>query len=151
MAWAVLVAGTACAGLSLIVPWVYYGSFAFSVGDLPGWPAYLVAEAVALGGAAVRVSGRWRAARTESATVVAAAVAAGVALWLMSRHGDASLFFDSVVPLVLPMIGPGGVAGLVGALAAGAVAVATTRREAAVSRPPTTRQPGRGGPGWRWR
>ncbi|MDI6099820.1 hypothetical protein QLQ12_14555 [Actinoplanes sp. NEAU-A12] len=129
-AWVTAAAAVVCAGLSLVLPWAHYGGITFSVLSIPGWPVYVAAQSAAAGCAVIHLSGSMRAARPGLLAVLSALVAAGVTGWLISRYNDASLFFDAVVPMVRPRPGLGGAVGLLGALAAGAVAAVPARRDA---------------------
>ena len=109
--------------LAVTLPWARYGDTSFTPDHFPGWPIYVVAAVLLHGCVAVMLLSR--SARRPAAALFTGLLAVGVAgfaLWMASRYDESGLFFTSVVPMVMPMPGPGGAIAVVAALASGTVA-----------------------------
>ncbi|MFI6760962.1 hypothetical protein ACIBF5_17685 [Micromonospora sp. NPDC050417] len=131
-------AATGVAGSALsvaVLPWAVYGRFDIHLTRFPGWQFYVV-SVLALHGCVAWALFVPAGRRSVVPLVVGAAsafVAAGSAMVLAFRYDDASALFPGVVPMVLPMPGPGPVAALLG-IVAGIGAVLASRDRTASPR-----------------
>lgn len=151
---AVGAAGNLLAIVSL--PWSAYGAIEMRLDRFPGWRWHVAAVA------ALYVAAVWAllapAARRRlpiATSAVAGLAAAGSAIALATRYDDSSLFFDTFVPAIKPLIGTGPVLAVLCVLVCLAsvaacwprsgVRPAPHRPDPAVPQPPST-APHRPGP-----
>lgn len=92
-----------------VVPWAHYGGIEMPLYRFPCWgfPATAVV-ALTLLAVWARAGGAGRPRHLRSAGLALAVAGVGATAVVMWHYDDADAFFGPIVPLVKPVIGPGG-------------------------------------------